>query len=235
MLSFLSDLPSSFYLGSRSSIELSVSTLVLTFLLELFSLETSRKVLEQSGSLYTTAVAVNFRNHFVFGLPVYTTAVVLFCKGNDEKNWMQRVLSILACILIHSILYYSAHRLMHTPQFYRHHKFHHQFAVHVPPVSANAVTVVEYLVAYVVPFAVAALIARPDELSLRISVYIVSFANLLIHTPKLEKLSERLPPTFVSTNGHLEHHRKLNMNYAAPTINVDWFVDHVTVSVKKVA
>ena len=52
-----------------------------------------------------------------------------------------------------------------------------------------------------------------------------SFTNLLIHTPWLEEASAKyLPPWLVSTAGHIEHHRKLSMNYAAPTLNVDHWV-----------
>jgi len=46
--------------------------------------------------------------------------------------------------------------------------------------------------------------------------------NLAIHTPALESISVKyLPAWFVSTAFHFEHHRKLAMNYAAPTLNID--------------
>jgi len=53
-------------------------------------------------------------------------------------------------------------------------------------------------------------------------VCIVSLNNLLIHTPSLEDLSQSMVPWFaVSTTDHLEHHRRLTKNYAAPTLNID--------------
>jgi hypothetical protein len=110
---------------------------------------------------------------------------------------------------------------------YKYHRFHHRFKAHVPPVSANAVSSVEYLVAYILPFALGALIVRPHISEMRAVINITSLSNLLIHTPRLEKLSEKLWPIFVTTHGHIEHHKKLTMNYAAPTINVDWVVQQV--------
>eukprot|EP00980_Cylindrotheca_fusiformis_P000239 scaffold52_cov183-Cylindrotheca_fusiformis.AAC.18 len=65
----------------------------------------------------------------------------------------------------------------------------------------------------------------PDPVSLQLSVAIISVANVLLHTPKLIDTSERvLPRWWVSTSDHVEHHRKLNTKYAAPTFNLDHFV-----------
>jgi hypothetical protein len=92
---------------------------------------------------------------------------------------------------------------------------------------ANAVSAVEYLAAYVVPFAVAAALVHPHETELQCAVAVVSVCNLLIHTPRLEEWSKALGPAFVTTHGHLEHHRRMTINYAAPTINVDWIVEQL--------
>jgi sterol desaturase/sphingolipid hydroxylase (fatty acid hydroxylase superfamily) len=94
--------------------------------------------------------------------------------------------------------------------------------------AANAVSPVEYVFAYLLPFTAAMPFMQPDTLSLRLSVATVSFTNLLIHTPNLSELSDRvLPEWFVSTNDHLEHHRKLNTKYAAPTFNIDYILSFI--------
>jgi sterol desaturase/sphingolipid hydroxylase (fatty acid hydroxylase superfamily) len=77
-----------------------------------------------------------------------------------------------------------------------------------------------------VPFTIAMPFVRPDAVSIQLSVGIVSVSNLLIHTPKVAEISEKfMPEWLVSTDDHLEHHRKLNCKYAAPTFNIDYFVN----------
>ena len=100
--------------------------------------------------------------------------------------------------------------------------------------AANAVSPVEYIFAYIVPFVVAMPFVQPDTMSIRLCVAIVSLTNILIHTPKLADLSEKFVPEWlVTTEDHLEHHRKLNTKYAAPTFNIDYFVSFIERKVEK--
>lgn len=207
---------------------LSVATVLLTLVLELASLPTVRGVLQQRDgpSLYRQALAMNFINHFVFGIPVYFIAVVLFCDRTEAENRSIFAIRAAAVVAVHAVMYYGIHKAFHTsPKLYVHHRFHHRFNTHVPPVAANAVSVVEYVLAYIVPFAIAALLVAPHEREFRLAIAFLSVCNLLVHTPRLESLSEKLLwPVFVTTHDHLEHHRKLTTNYASPTINVDWIL-----------
>lgn len=223
--SFLSNLLNWDY--AYEGLELSILTFVVTIGLELWSFDTVQKVLDQPGagpSLYAAGVAANIRNHFVFGWPVYMCAAI-FCRPDEELSQLGRMGCISVILFVHSMLFYSAHRAFHSyPTLYRHHRFHHRFNVNVPPMAANSVSPVEYIVAYILPFTAAIPLVRPDRFSLRMSVAIVSFTNLFIHTPKLNDISKRLPSWLVSTDDHLEHHRRLNTKYAAPTFNIDYFV-----------
>ena len=102
------------------------------------------------------------------------------------------------------------------------HRFHHRFNVFVVPVTANAVSVAEYAIAYMLPFIVGAHLLHPDRVSMWLAVGVVSLNNLLIHTPMLADASAKLVPwLFVSTADHLEHHKRLTAHYAAPTFSVD--------------
>jgi uncharacterized membrane protein YhaH (DUF805 family) len=65
-----------------------------------------------------------------------------------------------------------------------------------------AVSPVEYLIAYMMPFVMGGLLTRPDEISLMIAVCIVSLSNLLVHTERLHDV--RLPWFLVSAEKHLE-------------------------------
>ncbi|KAI2503786.1 fatty acid hydroxylase-like protein [Fragilaria crotonensis] len=219
-------------------VQLSVGTVFLTIVLEIASLPTVRGVLKQQDgkSLYSQAVAVNFLNHFVFGIPVYAIAVVLLCTTQVPANYVVSATRATAVMTAHAIIYYAIHKAFHTsPQFYVYHRFHHRFNTHVPPVAANAVSIVEYLLAYVLPFAIAALVVRPHETEFRFTIAFVSLANLLVHTPRLEAWSKNLWPVFVSTHDHLEHHKRLTTNYASPTINVDWILQQGSLVSEKAA
>ena len=72
------------------------------------------------------------------------------------------------------------------------HRFHHAFAKHVTPSSANAVSVVEYVYAYMLPFVVGCAVCAPDERALLAAVAVVSVNNLLIHTPRLEVINQSI-------------------------------------------
>ena len=216
---------------SLEGIQLAFLTFILTVALELWSLDTVKKVLEQKGgtSLYSSAVSANLRNHFIFGWLIFATSATFLCRRDEELNTTDRIGCVLIILFVHSLLFYAFHRAFHTyPTLYRHHRFHHKFNVNVPPMAANAVSPVEYIVAYILPFTASMPIAQPDTFCLRLSVAIVSVTNLLIHTPKLCEISSKMLPAWaVSTHDHLEHHRKLNTKYAAPTFNIDFFVSFI--------
>ena len=202
-------------------------TIVMTILLEFVSWETGVAAYKKDKKLYLTAVGLNFLNHYIFGIPVYMTAELLFIRQMDDSySPLFVAFQVLAVLLVHSLCYYEAHKTFHScPGYYKYHKFHHRFNTSVPPMAANAVGLVEYLFAYVLPFAVAGAVVRPYTTSIQIAIYIVSMTNLSIHTPRIEAWSERnIPACWVSTHDHLEHHRKLNVHYAAPTLNIDWAV-----------
>lgn len=231
--SFSSNLEKGVYEG----LQLAFVTMFLTVLLELTSLDTVRRLRldPQNKDLYRIACFINVRNHLLFGVPVYATSIALFGKQNDAPAGggedvlaFSRLIQVMLVVLIHGLSYYTVHMAMHShPSLYRFHKFHHRFNKYIPVMAANAVSVVEYLLAYVLPFGLAALLTSPvDELDMRAGVYIVSTCNLLIHTSALEKnkaIASWLEPYFVTAASHSTHHRQLNIYYAAPTLNFDWF------------
>ena len=121
-----------------------------------------------------------------------------------------------------SLWYYAAHRAMHTQGLYWIHRFHHRFQKYICPVAGNAVTPLEFVLAYAAPFTVGGVLLAPDRVTIELLVHGIGFTNLLIHTPWLEEASRKVAPEWlVSSWSHAEHHRKLTLNYAAPTLNVD--------------
>ena len=64
-------------------------------------------------------------------------------------------------------------------------------------------------------------------LALLRAVSLISFNNILIHTPPLATPAARwLPWIFVGTHDHLEHHARLTTKYAAPTLCLDRIIEH---------
>jgi sterol desaturase/sphingolipid hydroxylase (fatty acid hydroxylase superfamily) len=215
---------------ASEGLELSCWTFALTLVLEYWSLDEVKHVLDQPGAgvpLYKAAILANLVNHFAFGWTIYLGAALLFCRDTEEVTSSDRIISVMTILFVQSIFFYIAHRAFHSnPNWYRHHRFHHRFNTFVVPMAANAVSCIEYIFAYILPFTIAMPFVRPDTLSLRLSVGLVSVTNLMIHTPKLSALSEKfMPEWLVSTNDHLEHHKKLNCKYAAPTFNIDYLLE----------
>lgn len=217
--------------------KLAFGTLTLTLCLESCSIETVKNVWKQpkGTELYYAGVFLNIFNHIVVGIPLYTFAVIFFCSPADtEIKYSEFILEVIWVICIHSLLYYRVHKAFHeSPQLFQSfHKFHHRYNTYVPPSSANAVSVGEYVVAYLIPFLVATALRRTQAASLSTAVCVVSVMNLLVHTPRLEKLylGNRL---VVTTQNHMNHHRKLNCHYASPTFNIDYMVQKVSSRLKR--
>jgi len=115
---------------------------------------------------------------------------------------------------------------MHTPLFYPIHKFNHNFNRYVIPMSANAASIYEKLFAYLLPIIIPIICIHPDSISINISIGIISFNNILIHSPILRNTSKYLPNIFVSTNKHLIHHKYSNKHYSAPIIDYDYLLNY---------
>ena len=223
-------------------------TLVLTALLEICSIDTVKNLWKQhqGKELYWTGVVLNFFNHIVIGIPLYIFAVVFFCRtqevednnsnsnSNNKSSYSWLIAAeVLWVVTVHSFLYYKIHKAFHeSPHLFQlFHKFHHRYNAYVPPSSANSVSVGEYVLAYLVPFLVAVVLRSTSTLSLSIALWIISITNLLVHTPRLEFYypSHWL---LVSTKDHSDHHRKLKVHYASPTLNIDNLIQYLSFSQK---
>ena len=211
---------------SNDGLKMSLLTLGLTVVLELASVPTVRKMVElrQPGAAaYLQGLACNLLNNGILGPMTYefVTSSPLSYSAKPYRPWGQAAMTI-GIVFGHAIFYYCAHRCMHYRSMFWAHRFHHRFNTYVAPSTANAVSLAEYTIAYMIPFVIGCLALRPDRLSLFVAVGIVSLNNLLIHMPLLHDLSERVVPYLgVSTAMHLEHHKRLTTHFAAPTVSID--------------
>ena len=145
--------------------------------------------LHAPGWDHRACISANLVNNLAIGPPTYMLATEFFVyKSNllGGYSLIRSLTSALGLVLTHALGYHYAHSQMHRPQMYWAHKFHHAFAKHVTPSSANAVSVVEYAYAYMLPFVVGCAVCAPDERALLMAVAVISVNNLLIHTPALE-------------------------------------------------
>jgi hypothetical protein len=225
---------------------LGVFTVAMTFAMDLMCLPYVLRLLKDTPKLYLKGWMMNLLNNLILGPLIFLYPLRLVQLKNcdpaetSQFEWFSysgsgwcptnhsytdealRCMGVLAC---QAIGYYLGHKFMHTRQGYWMHRFHHLFNKTVVPSTANAVTFWEYAVAYMLPIFVGKILFAPSMRSLFAAGWIISINNLLIHTPMLHEASEKLPEWCVSTWGHLDHHRVLTKHYAAPTINLDYFID----------
>lgn len=121
-------------------------------MLELASIGEVRRVCRNKAGaiLYAQGVATNVLNNCLLGPLAYQLVA---------SRWMAppftavgRVVMVLGILAGHAVGYYAAHRWMHTKRMYWAHRFHHRFNTYVVPVTANAVSIAEYSIAYMAPF-----------------------------------------------------------------------------------
>ena len=120
-------------------------TLLLT-ILELVSGSTRRTLRNKAGaSLYAQGLLMNIVNNCILGPIAYEIVNVKFMSAPFQTRAARR--HVGAILIGHAIGYYCAHRWMHTQDVLAH-RFHHRFNSIVVPVTANAVSLAEYAIAY---------------------------------------------------------------------------------------
>ena len=216
--------------GLLDGLVIGVATVALTVVLEALSSRTALKIRRtpKCRRLYAQAVWYNFVNILILGPAIYALGVNCFA-ATVRLPLADSVR--LGCFMIcgHACGYYFSHRAMHTKLLWWTHRFHHQFNDLICPMAANAVSHSEFVGAYMLPFFVLVPLIQPDALAIVISGSSVSFANLLIHTPALHTLSERLPSFVCTTSAHFKHHRQFTTNYGASTFKFDYVIDRMPV------
>lgn len=176
-------------------------------------------IINKKPDLINKCATSNFIN--LIGItPFYYVFVENFLL-NNINNHLQP-LKIISILLIHNSLFYITHLSFHNFKSLAFiHHFHHKFTKPIPS-SGNAVSLYEYNIAYVLPFLISAFLLKPNDISFRLSIAIISFLNALIHTIPLYNFS--INPLFIKPGDHIEHHEKRNVKYAAPLLNIDYIV-----------
>ena len=159
---------------------LGFGTLLSVGLLELTNINNVQNIISYYGvKKYLEAWYHTSINSVLFGPIVYQIVGENFVD-NSKHSKVSITVNIGFIFLIHSWGYYYVHSLMHTKYLWSIHRFHHTYSNYVTPVVAMAVSPMEYILAYMLPFIVASWALRPSHLELLIGAGIISFCNLLI-------------------------------------------------------
>ena len=172
---------------------------------------------EDNEDLYNEAMEKTWMNLTIMSSFLYWF-ITPFFVNYDENNRKMEYLKLLGLIFIQNIGYYYGHYLMHH-NFYSIHSFHHRFDKHVSSSIAFAVTVEEFLFAYITPLMIGAYVLFPNETTFVTGIGLIAIFNLIIHTPCFK--TKYYPSFFVSPKDHLEHHEKKTIHYAAPIFSID--------------
>lgn len=172
---------------------------------------------KESAETSEDARAMAAWNLLILGPYVYA-CVIWSSSRHVRKPLFRQVLDASAMILVHSGVYAWIHRAMHRVKPLRFvHAYHHRYTTDVTPTVANAVSPWEFLLAYMFPFAIAAVCLKATEPSVFAAAVVVSAFNLCVHSPVLA-YDAPWPAFLVHPKEHLGHHQKRGPPYAAPTI-----------------
>ena len=183
------------------------------------SKDSKKKLIETKEKVYNKGEELIRENLLIISPIVY---------GVVDTMWLTHELNItlyhfFGLLLIQNIGYFFVHKEMHrNKRLYWMHRFHHNFDELTIPSTGNAVSKIEFCLAYICPIVTGAIILKPTELTFLSSIGTISIFNLIIHTNELDNYW--WIPGFVSPTDHIEHHKVRTKNYAAPLLNIDDFI-----------
>lgn len=138
----------------------------------------------------------------------------------NHSKTLPNPIIIANLLLLQNILYYYVHLSFHKyAMLYPIHKFHHQFDDLLVPSIGNAVSSLEFVLAYVLPFLIGGVLLNPSESSFLTAIGITAILNMAIHTNEWK--NKKWVKGLVSPNDHITHHKQRNSHYAAPLISID--------------
>lgn len=177
------------------------------------------RLLSEKGELLNKGLILCKKNLLGIGPVLYCAVDVLFI--NHMMFFSIREVSDI--IIIHSVGYYVAHRLMHVnSSMKKFHVFHHQFDQLLIPSIGNAVSIEEFWFAYMLPFIIGSILVRPASLSFITGIGAISICNLMIHCKELEDINYY--EIFISPKKHIAHHKISNKHYSAPILDLEYLL-----------
>ena len=141
--------------------------LLLTVFLESFCMDEVHKILQKKGGreLYKKAIIANLVNVGIFGVLTYWISVAFACVPGP-LTFSEQIRGILGILFVEGLGFYLVHKAFHEVKWlYPAHSFHHKFNDVILPSTASAVSVTEFLVAYMFPIFLSCAIVPNDRVS----------------------------------------------------------------------
>lgn len=219
----MSSISSMFY-GLFQGLQLGMYTVMLSSVLDnTLSVDYTKDLIKKDFDLYAKGLQYNYINLLVIS-PIYYVFVYNYLLDLTKPDSLF-VLDYLGLLLIHNVGYFSLHKIMHKIQPLKYiHDFHHLFKNTVPT-TGNAVSMMEFNIAYVSPFIVGIFIIQPNNVTLKSAIGTISLLNTFIHCPNFKNL--QMPEFLVSPGKHMKHHETYTATYAAPLLNIDYIFNMV--------
>ena len=222
MVVLIDHLPSSLV---HRSLFLGIAHVLLTVLLEVSCIDQVRRMRKSSSgggkTLHNTAWYKTLSNDLVLEPITYYCTARYLCHP-EATSTMNQIVAAAGIVVIEAVLYYIIHKAYHEVKgLYWIHSYHHKFNNIILPSTGMAVSVTEYVTAYLFPVVVGVTIMRADETASFVCGVLIGFANLLIHTPWMESSVKYPSWILVSAADHMSHHRRNRDNYGAPILHVD--------------
>ena len=175
-------------------LQLGMYTITVSSILDnTISSEHTKALVERDIKLYFEGMRANYLNLLLIS-PLYYVFVYLFLLNNLKEGFY--LLDYISLLLIHNVGYYAIHKMMHKiPQLKGFHNFHHLF-IDVIPSNGNAVSLMEFNLAYISPFIGGIYLISPNNDTLKSAIMTISFLNTFIHCPNFADLE--LPDIIVS-------------------------------------
>ena len=220
----------SIFFSYFEGLRLGMYTLMLSTLLDntLCQNETN-ELIKEKPELYFQGLQANYTN--LLGLaPIYYIIVYNYfldlnkLQGDITTNIIEFSIDYFGLLFIHNIGYYGMHVIMHKIHELKFiHDFHHLYKKTIPS-TGNAVSIYEFNFAYVMPFVGGAYLIHPSSQAMNASIMTISLLNIFIHTPAFKNID--YPKWLVSPGEHMKHHETYTNTYAAPLVNIDYFVNN---------
>jgi len=178
----------------------------------------TRILKDEDYQLYYLANKSLFINMLIVS-PILYSFIDMYLIDHTISSFTIQPFSIAVILLVQNAGYYLVHKLFHMTRLYKFHRFHHKFDKRLIPSLGNAVSVEEFVLAYMIPFIIGAYITNPSEISMIIPLFLVATLNMSIHCQELTNI--KYPSFIVSPEEHFIHHKQRNKHFAAPLLNID--------------
>lgn len=142
----------------------------------------------------------NFGWSAIAGLPL------TMYKWDLTKTVSDDVFNVGRCIVLHDLLFYGVHRLMHTKWLYRFHSHHHQHVAVFADIAFDA-TPLEHVFANVLPVVLLGIYCQLSLYGMYVWIFLATWGSVTSHDGQ--------------TSNHAEHHRRQNCNFGSGFMLLD--------------